>query len=92
MHKEFVLGSFLAKMPSYQTIQSVLNFMWCNGHKMEIRTNQKERKIMVRIPNEYIRTKVLEKKIWYIGTSMFYVSPWTASGATNTLDLGSIPL
>ncbi|KAF3505908.1 hypothetical protein F2Q69_00005900 [Brassica cretica] len=49
MHKEFVLGSFLAKMPSYQSIQSVLNFMWGKGHKMEIRTNQKERKIMAHL-------------------------------------------
>ncbi|XP_033129332.1 extensin-like [Brassica rapa] len=53
-------------MPSYQSIQSVLNFMWGKGHKLDIRTNLKERTIMVRIPNEYIRTKVLEKKIWYV--------------------------
>ncbi|KAG5410445.1 hypothetical protein IGI04_006764 [Brassica rapa subsp. trilocularis] len=92
MHREFILGSFLAKMPSYQSIQSVLNFMWGKGHKLDIRTNLKERTIMVRIPNEYIRTKVLEKKIWYVGTTMFHVSPWSAMGSINTLDLASIPL
>ena len=82
----------MAKMPSYQSIQSVLNFMWGKGHKLDIRTNLKERTIMVRIPNEYIRTKVLEKKIWYVGTAMFHVSPWSATGSINTLDLASIPL
>ena len=92
MHKEFILGSFLAKMPSYQSIQSVLNFMWGKGHKLDIRTNLKERTIIVRIPNDYIRSKVLEKKIWYVGTAMFHVSPWSASGVTSTLNLASISL
>lgn len=58
MHKEFIMGFFLAKMPSFQAIQSVLNFMWGKGHKLDIRTNKSERSFMVRIPNEFIRRKV----------------------------------
>ncbi|KAJ4910227.1 DUF4283 domain-containing protein [Raphanus sativus] len=70
-HKDFILGSFLAKMPSYQAIQSVFNFIWGKGQKLDIRTNKENRTIMVRIPNDYIRKKVLEKRILYIGTAMF---------------------
>ncbi|XP_013592417.1 PREDICTED: verprolin-like isoform X2 [Brassica oleracea var. oleracea] len=47
MHKEFIVGSFLAKMLSYQAIQSVLNFLWGKGHKLDIRTNLQERTILV---------------------------------------------
>ncbi|CAN6901476.1 unnamed protein product [Brassica oleracea] len=68
-------------MPSYQAIQSVLNFMWGKGAKLDIRTNLKDRSILVRIPNEYIRSKVLEKRIWYVGTSMFHVSQWCSSNS-----------
>ncbi|KAG2307195.1 hypothetical protein Bca52824_026943 [Brassica carinata] len=79
-------------MPSYQAIQSVLNFMWGKGQKLDIRTNKQDRTIMVRIPNEYIRRKVLEKRIWYIGTAMFQVTPWSSSGSVSVVDMGSIPL
>ncbi|KAG5396341.1 hypothetical protein IGI04_018155 [Brassica rapa subsp. trilocularis] len=92
LHKDFVLGSFLAKMPSYQAIQSVLNFMWGKGQKLDIRTNKEKRTIMVRIPNEYIRKKVLEKRIWYVGTAMFQVTPWSSRGSVSAVDIGSIPL
>lgn len=81
IHKDFIQGHFFAKMPTYQAIQSVLNFMWGKGTKLDIRTNLKDRSILVRIPNEYIRSKVLEKRIWYVGTSMFHVSKWCS---TNT--------
>ena len=81
MHRDFIQGHFFAKMPSYQAIQSVLNFMWGKGAKLDIRTNLKDRSILVRIPNEYIRSKVLEKRIWYVGTSMFHVSQWCSSNS-----------
>lgn len=47
---------------------------------------------MVRIPNEYIRKKVLEKRIWYVGTAMFQVTPWSSRGSVYAIDIGSIPL
>ncbi|KAF3565828.1 hypothetical protein DY000_02011638 [Brassica cretica] len=73
MHKEFIVGAFLAKMPSYQAIQSVLNYLWGKGQKLDIRTNLQDRTILVRIPNEFTRKKVLEKRLWYVGTAMFQV-------------------
>lgn len=92
MHKEFIVGSFLAKMPSYQAIQSVLNFLWGKGQKLDIRTNLQERTFLVRIPNEFIRKKVLEKRLWYVGTTMFQVSSWTSSKEAAPIDLSAIPL
>nr|VDC97861.1 unnamed protein product [Brassica rapa] len=79
LHKDFIQAHFLAKMPSFQAIQSVLNFMWGKGSKLDIRTNPKERSFLVRIPNDFIRAKVLEKRFWYVGTAMFQVSKWHSS-------------
>ncbi|WZZ44029.1 hypothetical protein YC2023_040288 [Brassica napus] len=92
MHKEFIVGAFLAKMPSYQAIQSVLNYLWEKGQKLDIRTNLQDRTILVRIPNEFIRKKVLEKRLWYVGTAMFQVSRWTSSKTVDAIDFSSIPL
>lgn len=79
LHKDFIQGFFFAKMPSFQALQSVLNFMWGKGSKLDIRTNPKAHSFLVRIPNDYIRAKVLEKKNWYVGTAMFQVSSWNSS-------------
>ncbi|RID72036.1 hypothetical protein BRARA_C03944 [Brassica rapa] len=81
LHRDFIQGFFFAKMPSYQALQSVLNFMWGKGSKLDIRTNPKARSFLVRISNDYIRAKVLEKRIWYVGTAMFQVSSWNTSVA-----------
>lgn len=48
--------------------------------------------MIVRILNQYIRTKVLEKRIWYVGTAMFHVAPWTAHQPVATPDLMSITI
>ncbi|KAG2293536.1 hypothetical protein Bca52824_040205 [Brassica carinata] len=79
-------------MPSYQAIQSVLNYLWEKGQKLDIRTNLQDRTILVRIPNEFIRKKVLEKRLWYVGTAMFQVSRWTSSKTVDAIDFSSIPL
>ncbi|WZZ09355.1 hypothetical protein YC2023_095276 [Brassica napus] len=79
-------------MPSLQAIQSVLNFMWGKGQKLDIKLNKEERSVTVRIPNEYIRSKALEKRIWYVGSSMFHVLPLTSKHEASTPDMESIPL
>lgn len=79
-------------MPSYKAIENVLNFLWGKGTKLEIHTNPKERTMMIRIPNEYIRRKVLEKRLWYVGTAMFHVAKWCPGQEVTTPDLLSIPI
>lgn len=48
--------------------------------------------MLVKIPNEFIRRKVVEQEIWHIGTSMFYVAQWSAQLAMKTPTMDSIPL
>lgn len=79
-------------MPSYKSIENVLNFLWGKGTKIEIHTNTINRTMLVRIPNEFIRKKVVEKRIWYVGTAMFHVAEWSSSQTTETPDLASIPI
>lgn len=92
LNKEFIVGSFLGKMPDYRPIQSVLNYMWGKGKRVEIHLNPLKRSMLIRVPNDYIRKKILEKKLWYVGTSMFYVSQWNSTIATATPEIVSIPL
>lgn len=91
-HREYIVGSFLGKMPAYGPIQSVLNYLWGKGQKLEIHLNPLKRSMLVRIPNDYIRNKVLEKKLWYVETSMFYVTQWNAEMTTSTPEIETIPL
>ncbi|CAA7050921.1 unnamed protein product [Microthlaspi erraticum] len=92
LHKEYVVGSFLGKMPDYGPIQSVLNYMWGKGHKLEIHLHHFKHSMLVRVPNEFIRSKILEKRLWYVGTSMFHVSQWGSSETTSLPEIVSIPL
>lgn len=60
--------------------------MWGQGKHLEVHLNPLATTMLVRIPNEFIRKKVLDQKIWHIGSSMFHVALWSA----NTRD--SIPI
>ncbi|KAF3559328.1 hypothetical protein F2Q69_00012181 [Brassica cretica] len=92
LHKEYIVGSFLGKMPDYGPIQSVLNYMWGKGSKLEIHLMPLKHSILVRVPNEFIRSKILEKKLWYVDTSMFYVSQWGSNAEEAYPEITSIPL
>lgn len=91
-HKDFVLGVFTGKTPSYSQIQSVLTHIWGKGSKLEIHLRPSSRSMLVKIPNEFIRQKVVEQEIWYIGSSMFFVAQWSAQVAVNPPTMHSIPL
>lgn len=92
LHKDFIVGAFFARMPSYKAIENVLNFLWEKVTKLKIHTNTKDRTMVVRIPNEYIRQKVLEKRLWYVGTAMFHVTAWTSDQIVSLPELSSITL
>lgn len=92
LHREYLVGTFLGKMPDYGPIQSVLNYMWGKGTKLEIHLQQLKRSFLVRVSNEFIRTKILEKKLWYVETSMFYVTQWGSNTAEAYPEITSIPL
>lgn len=76
LHKQYVVGIFLGKMPDYGPIQSFINYMWGKGSKLEIHLQPLKHTMLIRVPNDLIRTKILEKKLWYVDTAMFYVSQW----------------
>ncbi|KAF2584136.1 hypothetical protein F2Q70_00035435 [Brassica cretica] len=92
LHKEYIVESFLGKMPDYGPIQSVLNFMWGKGSKLEIHLQPLKHSVLVRVPNDYIRSKILEKRLWYVDTAMFYVSQWGENPTVSYPEITSIPL
>lgn len=66
--------------------------MWENGQRLEIHVNPIARSMLVCIPNEFIRLKVLEKKIRYVGDTMFHVAQWGASESADSVpSQGSSP-
>ncbi|CAN8308380.1 unnamed protein product [Cochlearia groenlandica] len=76
IHREFIDCRFKGIPPAYTHIQNVLNSMWGKGRKLEIHVNQLHSSMLVRIPNELLRKKIIEKKLWYIGESLFLVGQW----------------
>ncbi|VVB08928.1 unnamed protein product [Arabis nemorensis] len=84
LHKEFIVGYFCGRTPAFGSIQSVLNHIWGKGQRLEIHVNSVNRSMLIRIPNNFIRLKVLEKKIWYVGDSMFHVAQWRAPDSSDS--------
>ncbi|KAJ4906106.1 proline-rich protein 36-like [Raphanus sativus] len=79
LHKDFIVCYFNGRSPPYSQIQSVLNHMWGKGRKLEIHNSPLSRTVLVRVPNDYLKTKILEKGYWYVGDSMFHTAQWTSA-------------
>ncbi|KAL0696575.1 hypothetical protein Bca4012_063755 [Brassica carinata] len=84
MHKDFIICHFNGRSPPFNQIQSVLNHMWGKGKRVEIHNNPLSRSMLVRIPSDYLRQKILEKNVWYVGDSMFHASQWSSSSDNST--------
>lgn len=59
---------------------------------MEIHTNPSSRSMLVRIPSDYLRQKILEKSAWYVGDSMFHAVQWSSSASATKPPLETIQL
>ena len=92
IHKDFIICYFNGRSPPFNQIQSVLNHMWGKGRRVEIHTNPLSRSMLVRIPSDYLRQKILEKTVWYVGGSMFHAVQWSSSAATQPPSLESIQI
>lgn len=91
-HKDFVVRRFFGRIPAFKTIQNVLNYLWGKDTKLEIHMLQSSRSVLVRIPSDYIRDKVLKKRIWYVDTAMFHVAQWSDGEVADTSSLEAIPI
>ncbi|KAG5412199.1 hypothetical protein IGI04_008518 [Brassica rapa subsp. trilocularis] len=92
IHKDFIICYFNGKTPPYTQIQSVLSHMWGKGKRVEIHMNPLSRSMLVRIPSDYLRQKILEKSAWYVGDSMFQAVQWSSSASTSPPNLESIQI
>lgn len=90
MHKDFIICYFNGKAPPFNQIQSVFNHMWGKGKRLEIHNNPLNRSAIVRIPSDYLRQKILEKNIWYVGDSIFHTSQWSSQHSASTPSLKAI--
>uniref|UniRef100_A0A1J3IEX4 DUF4283 domain-containing protein n=1 Tax=Noccaea caerulescens TaxID=107243 RepID=A0A1J3IEX4_NOCCA len=85
LHRDFIVCYFNGRPPPYSQIQSVLSHMWRKGQRVEIHNNPLTRSMIVRIPNDYLRQKILEKGIWYVGDSMFHTAQWSSTHSSDNL-------
>lgn len=92
LHKDFVVCKFFGRIPAYSLIQNVLNYMWGKGKHLEIHMSPATNSVLVRIPNEFIKQKVLLKGYWYVDTSMFFASQWSANADTSAPSLQRVQL
>lgn len=92
LHQDFIICRFFGRIHHHSLIQSVLNFMWGKGRHLEIHSGLASNSVLVRIQNDFIRNKVLEKRIWYVDTTMFHVAQWSEDLVEKTPSLDCIPL
>lgn len=92
LHKDFIVCHFNGRPPPFNQIQSVLNHMWGKGRRLEIHNNPLQRSAIVRIQSEFLRQKILEKNIWYVGDSMFHTAQWSSEHSSATPSLSSIKI
>ncbi|KAG5415529.1 hypothetical protein IGI04_003096 [Brassica rapa subsp. trilocularis] len=92
LHKDFIICYYNGRALPFNQIQSVFNHMWSKGKKLEIHNNPLNRSTIVRIPNAYLRQKILEKNIWYVGDSMFHTAQWTSKHSKATPSLQAIKI
>lgn len=92
LHKDFIICYFNGRPPPFTHIQNVLNSLWGKGSRVEIHSNPLTRSMLVRIPSDYLRLKILEKRVWYIGDSMFQAVQWTSTASSTSPPLQSIQI
>lgn len=63
LHKDFIVCQFNGRPPPFSQIQSVLNFMWGKGRRLEIHNNARQGTVLVRIQSDFLRQKIVEKDI-----------------------------
>ncbi|KAJ4889419.1 Uncharacterized protein Rs2_29167 [Raphanus sativus] len=51
-----------------------------------------QRYVLVRILSDFLRQKILEKNIWYVGGSMFHTAQWSSVHSSATPPLSSIKI
>lgn len=92
IHQDFIICYFNGKSPPFNQIQSVFNFMWGKGKRLEIHNNPLNHSVIVRIQSSYLRQKILEKNIWYVGESMFHTAQWNTQHSMVTPPLKAIKI
>lgn len=92
IHKDFIICYYNGKAPPFNQIQSVFNHLWGKGMKLEIHNNPINRTTIVRIQSEYIRQKILEKCVWYVGDTMFHTALWSEVRSSSAPPIKSLRL
>ncbi|KAJ4881495.1 DUF4283 domain-containing protein [Raphanus sativus] len=92
IHQDFIICYFNGKSPPFNQIQSVFNYMWGKGKRLEIHNNPLNHSVIVRIQSSYLRQKILDKNIWYVGESMFHTAQWNSQHSMSTPPLKAIKI
>ncbi|KFK34839.1 hypothetical protein AALP_AA5G199700 [Arabis alpina] len=76
--KDFVIGQFYRKAPSFGKIKAVVNLMWSKWHRDVTMTKlEYANSFLFKIPNNAARDRVLKEGIWNIDGSTMFVAPWS---------------
>lgn len=92
LHKDFIICYYNGKAPPFNQIQSVFNHMWGKGKQLEIHNNPLNRSTIVRIQSDYLREKILDKCVWYVGDTMFHTAQWSSEHSKATPPLKAIKI
>lgn len=73
LRKDFLVCRFFRRIPIYSLIQNVVNYLWGKGRHLKIHMLPQSNSVLVKLPNDFVCEKVLQKRYWYVNISMFYV-------------------
>lgn len=90
LHKDFTVCYFKGRPPPYSQIQSVLNHI--KGKRLEIHNNPNTRSVLVRITSDWLKQKIFEKGIWYVGDFMFHTAQWNSAHSNQSPSMQSIQI
>lgn len=92
LHKDFIICYFNGRAPLFNQIQSVFNHLWGKGKRLEIHNNLLNNSAIVRIQSEYLRQKILDKNVWYVGDTMFHTALWSSDHSRTATPLKAIKI
>uniref|UniRef100_M4DEG8 DUF4283 domain-containing protein n=1 Tax=Brassica campestris TaxID=3711 RepID=M4DEG8_BRACM len=91
LHKEFIVGIFYGKAPSYGKIWGVLNYLWGKDRRVTVHHLVKNTYIF-HIPSPSLRRRILQHELWRVGDSPFFVTEWKAEFSFNPPSLDRAPV
>ncbi|XP_019086253.1 PREDICTED: uncharacterized protein LOC109126838 [Camelina sativa] len=74
--KDFIIGQFHGNLPSKGALYAILNGIWSRKRRDITISKQGPKSVLIRIPCEETRKRVLAQRVWHIEGQSMFVADW----------------